>query len=179
MGDAMRLVSEVPRVDLAYLDPPYNQHSYRGNYHIWETLVRWDAPDFYGVACKRVDVRDPETKSVFNFRKKMPVAMAEVINRVNADVIMVSYNDESWVTAEQMMDSLEKAGYPDVRMVAFDHKRYVGAQIGIYNPSGHLVGEVSHLRNTEYIFVGGPTDKVQAAVQAAQCAKPPKSDTLF
>ncbi len=179
LGDATRLVSEIPRVDLAYLDPPYNQHSYRGNYHIWETLVRWDAPDHYGVACKRVDIRDPETKSVFNFKKQMPIAMVDVISRVNAEVVMVSYNDESWITAEQMMDSLEKAGFPDVRMLAFDHKRYVGAQIGIYNPSGHLVGEVSHLRNTEYIFVAGPSDKVQAAVDAARQVKPPKPDTLF
>src|SRR5262249_39013486 len=35
--------------DLAYLDPPYNQHSYLGNYHVWESLVRWDQPEVYGV----------------------------------------------------------------------------------------------------------------------------------
>ena len=46
------------RVDLAYLDPPYNQHRYFTNYHVWETLVAWDAPEHYGVACKRVDARD-------------------------------------------------------------------------------------------------------------------------
>ena len=41
------------QVDLAYLDPPYNQHSYLRNYHVWETLVRWDAPETYGIARKR------------------------------------------------------------------------------------------------------------------------------
>ena len=46
------------RVDLAYLDPPYNQHRYFTNYHVWETLVAWDAPEHYGVACKRIDARD-------------------------------------------------------------------------------------------------------------------------
>ena len=30
--------------EVAYLDPPYNQHSYLGNYHVWESLVRWDRP---------------------------------------------------------------------------------------------------------------------------------------
>ena len=44
--------------DLAYLDPPYNQHRYFTNYHVWETLVAWDAPEHYGVACKRIDARD-------------------------------------------------------------------------------------------------------------------------
>jgi len=44
--------------DLVYLDPPYNQHSYLGNYHVWESLVRWDKPEVYGVAMKRRDVRE-------------------------------------------------------------------------------------------------------------------------
>lgn len=52
------------RADVTYLDPPYNQHSYLGNYHVWESLVRWDKPEVYGIACKRVDVR--ERRSIFN-----------------------------------------------------------------------------------------------------------------
>ena len=43
--------------DVAYLDPPYNQHKYLGNYHVWETLCRWDSPEVYGVARKRVDCK--------------------------------------------------------------------------------------------------------------------------
>ena len=31
--------------DVAYIDPPYNQHSYLGNYHVWETLELWDKPE--------------------------------------------------------------------------------------------------------------------------------------
>ena len=52
-GEAHRLeASEAAAklaADVAYIDPPYNQHSYLGNYHIWETLVRWDKPETYGV----------------------------------------------------------------------------------------------------------------------------------
>jgi adenine-specific DNA-methyltransferase len=166
-GDASELVGALPRVDLVYLDPPYNQHRYFTNYHIWETLVRWDHPESYGVACKRIDSRDDATKSVFNRRREMPAALRDVILRTQADVVVVSYNDESWVTAEEMMEWLREAGHPDVRMLAFDSKRYVGAQIGIFNPSGLRVGKVSHLRNTEYVFVAGPTDRVEAAVAAA------------
>ena len=44
--------------DLVYADPPYNQHKYLGNYHVWETLIRWDRPEVYGIARKRVDCRD-------------------------------------------------------------------------------------------------------------------------
>ena len=55
--DANQLAGELDGIDVAYLDPPYNQHSYFANYHVWETLHRGDEPDHYGVACKRVDCR--------------------------------------------------------------------------------------------------------------------------
>ena len=53
-GDAVSLVRDgsLGSFDLAYLDPPYNRHRYTANYHVWETLVAWDAPEHYGVACR-------------------------------------------------------------------------------------------------------------------------------
>lgn len=177
-GDAMDLVRTLPPTDLMYLDPPYNQHRYFTNYHIWETLVRWDSPAHYGIACKRVDARDAATKSVLNRKRQMPAALAELFARARAEVIVVSYNDESWITPDQMTASLRDAGHEDVRLLAFDARRYIGAQIGICNPAGRKVGEVSHLRNTEYVFVAGPRAAVESAVDAAQrtvapaCAQP-------
>jgi adenine-specific DNA-methyltransferase len=172
-GDAMVTVDELPAVDLVYLDPPYNQHRYFTNYHIWETLVRWDAPEHYGVACKRIDSRDAATRSVFNAKREMPAALASVIQRARAAVVVVSYNDESWVTQEDMARSLREAGHEDVRILAFDSKRYVGAQIGIFNRSGEKVGRASRLRNVEYVFVAGPTDRVDVAAHAGRRAGQP------
>src|SRR5690606_4129145 len=45
------------------------------------------------------------------------------------------------------------ASHGQVFVITKDFKRYVGAQIGVYNPSGDKVGEVSHLRNEEYIYL--------------------------
>ena len=164
-GDAMATVEELPPVDLMYLDPPYNQHRYFTNYHIWETLVRWDEPETYGVARKRVDARDDATRSVFNSKRAMPAALADLLVRARAEVVVVSHNDESWVTADELTRMLRDAGHEEVHLLAFDSKRYVGAQIGIFNPAGEKVGKVSRLRNVEYVFVAGPADKVQAAVR--------------
>lgn len=167
LGDVTATVDDLPAVDLMYLDPPYNQHRYFANYHVWETLVRWDAPAHYGIACKRVDVRDDETRSVFNDRRRMPAALADVIARARAEVLLVSYNDESWIAPETMVAMLRDAGHETVRTVGFDAKRYVGAQIGIHNGAGVRVGSVGRLRNTELVFVAGPRDRVEAAVAAA------------
>ncbi|UUW89066.1 DNA adenine methylase [Nocardioides sp. WV_118_6] len=169
-GDAMVLVDDLPATDLAYVDPPYNQHRYFANYHIWETLVRWDAPEHYGIACKRVDVR--ERRSVFNSRRTMPAALADLLGRLRAEVVVVSYNDEAWVTPDEMTRFLRDAGHAEVALLAFDSKRYVGAQIGIHNAAGKRVGEVGRLRNVEYLFVAGPPDRVAAAVSAGEPSLP-------
>jgi adenine-specific DNA-methyltransferase len=153
----------LPHVDLMYLDPPYNQHRYFTNYHVWETLVRWDEPDHYGIACKRLDARDDSTRSVFNSKQDMPAAMGDLLSRARADVVVVSHNDESWISPEQMKQALHEAGRACVEVVAFDSKRYVGAQIGVHGPTGKKVGEVKRLRNVEYLFVAGDADRVSVA----------------
>lgn len=158
--DAYDFVSSMDQAEMIYLDPPYNQHRYFTNYHIWETLMRWDSPEPYGVACKRIDSRDDTTKSPYNMKRKMPNEINRLIHSLKADLAVVSYNNESWIDAEDMMMMLRESGFADVRLLAFDYKRYVGAQIGIFNPSGHKVGKVSHLRNVEYIFLAGDTHVV-------------------
>ncbi len=166
-GDAMETVDALDAVDLMYLDPPYNQHRYFTNYHVWETLVRWDEPEHYGIACKRVDARDDQTRSVFNRKQAMPGAMADLVCRARADLLVVSYDDESWITPDEMTSALREAGHGCVQVLAFDSRRYVGAQIGIHGPTGAKVGEVKRLRNVEYLFLAGDRDRVLAAGSSA------------
>ncbi len=151
------------RTDVAYVDPPYNQHSYLSNYHIWESLVLWDKPEVYGVACKRVDCR--ERKSEFNSKPKHAPAFAELIAALQSPLLVISFNDEGYQSREQLEDTLSEHG--EVFVISKDFKRYVGAQIGVYNPSGDKVGDISHLRNQEYIYlVARPalTDRVPEAL---------------
>lgn len=146
--DALQAVA-LGSYDLAYLDPPYNQHKYRNNYHVWETLVRWDQPAVYGVACKRVDCR--EYVSDFNSKARIASALAAVLDRVDARFVLVSFNNEGYLAAEAVVEMLSATA--DVRVLRVDHQRYVGAQIGIYNPSGVKTGSISHLRNQELFFL--------------------------
>jgi adenine-specific DNA-methyltransferase len=167
-GDALAVVDGLREVDLAYLDPPYNQHRYFTNYHVWETLVAWDAPTHYGVACKRVDARDKSTKSAFNSRREMPDALRRVVRDVRARVLVLSYNDESWITLDELRDMCAVRGW--VEVLAFDSKRYVGAQIGIHSPTGARVGTVSHVRNREFVLMAGERAEVRRLARAARGA---------
>jgi adenine-specific DNA-methyltransferase len=140
--------------DVAYLDPPYNQHSYLGNYHVWETLVRWDAPEVYGTACKRIDCR--ERRSPFNSRRLFRASYERLLAAVRAPVVVASFSDEGFLAREELEALLARRGR--VRVLATDYRRYVGAQIGIYDPSGRRVGTPGPLRNTEFLFVVAPED---------------------
>ena len=162
-GDAVALAGELGPFDIAYLDPPYNQHRYLTNYHVWETLVAWDAPEHYGVACKRIDCRDEATKSVFNRKREMPGALGVTVADLQADVVVLSHNDESWITLDELVEICRPRG--EVAVMSFDSKRYVGAQIGIHSPGGERVGEVSHLRNVEYLLVAGDSARVRRMVE--------------
>jgi adenine-specific DNA-methyltransferase len=169
LGDAETLAAAAGHVDFAYLDPPYNQHRYFTNYHVWETLVAWDRPPHYGVACKRIDSRDEATKSVFNRRREMPQALRRTIASVDAAVVVVSYNDEAWVTLDELREMC--AGHGEVVALAFDSRRYVGALIGIHNPDGEKVGSVSHTRNREYVVVAGKGSLVRRMTEPFAAAR--------
>ena len=161
-GEAIDVAAAHP-VDVAYLDPPYNQHSYMGNYHVWETLVRWDQPEAYGVAQKRVECR--EYKSDFNSKRRIADAMKKTIEALRCKHILVSFNNEGHLTSDEMTALLSTRGH--VGYASMDFKRYVGAQIGVYNPSGDKVGTVSHLRNRENLFIVSEDKSVVQRVLAA------------
>ena len=138
--------------DVTYIDPPYNQHSYLGNYHVWETLVRWDKPEVYGVACKRVDCRS--RRSAFNSRRRCQSAMRNLLRKVRSKHLVISFNNEGFIRREDMELMLANCfGRESLAVMENDHKRYVGAQIGIYDLGGNRVGKVSHVRNKEYLYV--------------------------
>ncbi|MDR0684304.1 MAG: DNA adenine methylase [Spirochaetaceae bacterium] len=38
-GDSNKIINNIPEVDLAYLDPPYNQHPYGSNYFMLNLIL--------------------------------------------------------------------------------------------------------------------------------------------
>jgi adenine-specific DNA-methyltransferase len=135
--------------DLVYLDPPYNQHSYLGNYHVWESLVRWDKPEVYGVAMKRTDVR--ERASPFNRRGQIERSFREVVDAVRARWLLVSFSDEGYLAPEMVRAALAARG--PVLQIEMAYRRYIGHRIGIYNLQGEKVGTPGRGGNREMLFL--------------------------
>lgn len=158
--DALEAAGELV-TDICYVDPPYNQHKYLGNYHVWESLVLWDKPEIYGIACKRIDCKD--RGSVFNSKPRAGTAMRTLLRAIRAPHLVVSFNNEGYFAREEIEAMLAQREH--VLVISRDFKRYVGAQIGIHNLKGEKVGEVSHLRNKEYVYIA--TDDPTVAERVA------------
>jgi adenine-specific DNA-methyltransferase len=169
-GDANALARDLDGVDCAYIDPPYNGHSYFSNYHVWETLVRWDRPEAYGVARKRADCRT--TRSPYNRSREAWGAMCDLVGSLRTPWIVASVSDEGFHAPADVAALLAERGH--VASLAVELPRYVGARIGIHNPAGERVGTVSHVRTLEHLIVSGPD---RAAVDAAfdDCGAPARA----
>lgn len=138
-------------VDLVYIDPPYNQHSYRSNYHIWETLVRWDNPETYGVANKRIDCKT--VKSPFNSKPKALPAFTDMIRHFeDVPYLLVSFSNEGYLSLDELTETLHASGRA-VILHKIPHNRYIGSRIGVYNPAGEKVGTPGAEVNVEYLLL--------------------------
>jgi adenine-specific DNA-methyltransferase len=158
--DANALARDLDGVDCAYLDPPYNGHSYFSNYHVWETLCRWDRPEAYGVARKRLDCRT--THSPYNRSREAWGALSDLVEALPTPWVVASVSDEGFHAPADVAALLAERGH--VASLAVDQPRYVGARIGIHNPAGERVGTVSHVRTLEYVIVSGPDRAVVESV---------------
>ena len=89
--DANELTRKIKKVDLSYLDPPYNQRQYLPNYHILETIAKYDNPKIKGVTGLREYV---EEKSKYCVKKEILNTFDYLIKNIKTRYILLSYNTE-------------------------------------------------------------------------------------
>jgi adenine-specific DNA-methyltransferase len=92
----------------------------------------------------------------------MPAALEQVVRDVRARLLILSYNDESWMSRDDLTEICAVRGH--VEVLSFPSARYVGARIGIHNPAGERVGSIGRLTNREYLVVSGERDDVRRVI---------------
>jgi adenine-specific DNA-methyltransferase len=114
------------RPDVAYLDPPYNQHPYASNYHVLNSLVQWDQPDLPPAtqrgfkAAIRPDWR--ERRSRFNERHGAADAMQRLMASMDARHLLISYSTDGWIPLERLLHDASEHGALTVHCRSY--KRY-------------------------------------------------------
>ena len=115
------ILAEDVEADLFYLDPPYNSRQYSRFYHVYETLVKWDAPELFGTALKPA----PENMSRYCTTRARD-AFKDLVGKMKARYIVVSYNNtyhskskssENKIRLEDIEKILNEAGETKV----FEH----------------------------------------------------------
>jgi adenine-specific DNA-methyltransferase len=86
---------------ILYIDPPYNERQYGSNYHIYETIARYDNPVVHGITGLRNWI--VESKSKFCTRKDCLNFTKEIIANANAKLILLSYNSDGLLTKEDIL----------------------------------------------------------------------------
>ena len=101
--------SDSPEVDLAYLDPPYNQHPYGSNYFMLNLVATYKAPDI-GKLSRVSGIPRDWNRSCYNRRAEGAAAFLDLVQHVRAKFLLVSFNSEGFISPEQMTGLLESVG---------------------------------------------------------------------
>lgn len=105
--------------DVLYLDPPYNSRQYSSNYHVLETISRYDNPILIG----KTGLRDSTSQKSKYCSKRTVVDMFEdLIKRAKFKYIFLSYNNEGLMDLNTIKNIMSKYG----KYIIFtkDYKRF-------------------------------------------------------
>ena len=128
--------------DVVYIDPPYNSRQYSRFYHVLENITNWEKPKLYGTALK------PEPTEMSDYcRVTAPKKFEELINDLNCNYIVVSYNNtydsksnssKNKIELDKIKNILEKKGI--TKVFKKNHKHF-------------NAGNTSFNNHQEFIFI--------------------------
>jgi adenine-specific DNA-methyltransferase len=137
--DANKIVNK-HKVDVLYLDPPYNSRQFAANYFFLELIAEgWfeKRPEIYGRAGMRPYDKQ---KSDYSVSRKASEVLADLISKARAKYILLSYSDEGIIPIKEIKKILSTRG--KVKEYIKEHKRYRAI-----NQDG------SNVKTNEYLFL--------------------------
>ncbi len=110
-GDSNRVIDDVEEVDIAYIDPPYNQHPYGSNYFMLNLIVSYRRPR----SVSEVSGIPPDWKrSFYNKRSHAYRVFSELVYKIKAKYLLISFNSEGFISMDDMLNLLKSIGRVEV-----------------------------------------------------------------
>lgn len=113
-ADANKLICEIDG-DILYIDPPYNSRQYAPNYHLLETISRYDNPELHGVTGMRPY---DDAKSAFCIKSEVLDVFDDLIAKAQFTNIIMSYSTAGLMSSEQIETVFKRYG------IEHSYKRY-------------------------------------------------------
>lgn len=114
--DANSLIHNIEG-DILYLDPPYNERQYGANYHVLNTIAKYDNPELKGVSGMR-----KYTPSLWCKKKNVKEVFEDLIKNAKFKYVLLSYNSESLMSPEEIKDIMSK--YGEYSFITQDYGRF-------------------------------------------------------
>ena len=143
-GDSNLVVKEMPEVDLAYLDPPYNQHPYGSNYFMLNLILENKYPESVS---KISGIPDDWNRSSYNKKQYAYSALSDLVFSIKAKYILISFNSEGFISLDEMMTMLKKIGKVQVLETTYNTFR------GCRNLSSLAEQGTRDIHVTEYLYL--------------------------
>ena len=126
--------------DLAYFDPPYNQHPYGSNYFMLNLLASYIRPEEELLSRVSGIPRDWK-RSAYNKKKQVMPVFLELIKNVRARFVLISFNSEGFIQKDEMLQLLSECGKVTV----------MEAKYNTFRGSRNLKARDIHVK--EYLFL--------------------------
>jgi adenine-specific DNA-methyltransferase len=115
---SLDLINEF-KYDIIYLDPPYNQRQYAPNYHLLETIARYDNPEIKGISGMR---NYDKQKSSFCNKEKALLDLELILKSKSYKYVLLSYNNEGIMPQERIVKIMKK--YGKLKIEEYDYLRF-------------------------------------------------------
>lgn len=119
--DANELIKNISG-DILYIDPPYNSRQYLPNYHLLETIAKYDNPIING----KTGVREySEEKSKYCLKAEVSKQLSGLIDNAKFEHIIMSYNQEGILAKKEIENILKRYGEADTyKLYEIPYKQY-------------------------------------------------------
>jgi adenine-specific DNA-methyltransferase len=112
-----------PDLDMAYYDPPYNQHPYGSNYFMLNLINNYCEAEIQGGIS---GISKEWNRSMYNKKKPAEEAMDDLIGGTNAKYILISYNNEGIIPIDRLKQILSKHG--KYKLMSQDYNAFRGSR---------------------------------------------------
>ncbi|PKD21576.1 modification methylase [Salegentibacter salinarum] len=135
--DANQLIKEIEG-DILYLDPPYNARQYGANYHILNTIAKYDTFAPQG----KTGLRD-YYRSNYCSRTKVKNSFQDLLENVNFRYIFFSYNNEGLMPSAEIKKIMSRFGNYD--LVTRNYQRFKADKTENRNHTARNTTEYLHI----------------------------------
>ena len=159
--DANKLIEELSG-DILYLDPPYNSRQYAPNYHLLETISKYDYPEIHGVTGMRTY---DDLKSPFCVKGEVFDAFEDLISRAKFRNIVMSYSTDGLMTSNEIERILKRHGIEETyKMYSIPYRQYMSKKTKqtecLYEYIFYIKKDIPKISSFDFIGTSGKINSV-------------------